>query len=92
MVFIISSPFLSIFLTSFIIGTEKILYFSVFSPGQLNSSSNYFRFFYDKMITIVRLVRFTVKKKQKQKNKKTGIPLGILNFELHMICEHLCIY
>ena len=38
----ISSPFLPAPLTSFAIGTDKVLYFSVFSPKQLNSSSNSF--------------------------------------------------
>ena len=41
MVFV-SFPFLSILLTSFVIGTEKILYFPVFSPKELNSPSNSF--------------------------------------------------
>ena len=42
MAFVISFPFLSMLLTSFVIGTEKVLHFLVFSPGQLNSPSNYF--------------------------------------------------
>ena len=32
----ISSPFLSIFVTSFYIGTEKIVYFLKFSSTQVN--------------------------------------------------------
>ena len=40
MVFVISSPFLSILVTSFCIGTEKIVYFSVFSNKQENYFSN----------------------------------------------------
>ena len=39
----IYSPLLSIILTSFVIGTENVLYFTVFSPRQLNSSSIFFR-------------------------------------------------
>ena len=35
-----SFPFLSILVTSFSIGTEKAMYFSVFSPKQVNYSSN----------------------------------------------------
>ena len=46
MVSVTSSPFLSILVTSFWIGTEKIMYFSVFSYKQVNcfsnSSANYF--------------------------------------------------
>ena len=42
MVFMISSPFLSILLTSFVIGPENVLYYSVFSLGKLNSLSNSF--------------------------------------------------
>ena len=40
MVFMISFPFLSILINSFSIGTEKVMYFSVFSPKQVNSPSN----------------------------------------------------
>ena len=44
--FLISSPFLSVLLTSFSIGTVKVILFSVFSPKQvncfLNSSANSF--------------------------------------------------
>ena len=36
----ISFLFLLIFLTSFSIGTEKAMYFSVFSPRQVNYPSN----------------------------------------------------
>ena len=38
--FAISSPFLSILVTSFSIGTVKVMYFSVFSPKQVNCFSN----------------------------------------------------
>ena len=38
--FAISSPFLPIFKTSFSIETEKVMYFSVFSPKQVNYPSN----------------------------------------------------
>ena len=37
--FVISSPFLSVLLTTFVIGTESVLYFLVFSSKQLNSLS-----------------------------------------------------
>ena len=51
---VISSPFLSSLVTSFSIGTVKVLYFSVFSPKQVNC---FFKlFFYDKMIIIVRSI------------------------------------
>ena len=36
MFFIIPSPFISILVTSFSIGTVKVMYFSVFSPKQVN--------------------------------------------------------
>ena len=36
MVFVNSFPFLPILVTSFSIGTEKVIYFSVFSPKQIN--------------------------------------------------------
>ena len=46
MVSVTSSPFLSISVTSFWIGTEKTMYFSVFSYEQViffsNSSANHF--------------------------------------------------
>ena len=46
MFFVISSPFLSIFVTSFSIETIRVIYFSVLSPKQanycLNSSANSF--------------------------------------------------
>ena len=42
MVFKISSPFLPIFVTSFSIGTEKFIYFSLFSHKQVNCPLNYF--------------------------------------------------
>ena len=38
--FVISFPFLSILVTSFCIGTEKIVFFSVFSYKQENYFSN----------------------------------------------------
>ena len=38
--FSISSPFLLILVTSFSIGTEKVMYFSLFFPEQLNCFSN----------------------------------------------------
>ena len=38
--FVISSPFLSILVTSFSIGTLRAMYFSVFSPKQVNSFLN----------------------------------------------------
>ena len=34
--FVISSPILSIFVTSFSIGTVNVMYFSTFSPKQIN--------------------------------------------------------
>ena len=40
MVFVISSPFLSILVTSFSVGTENVIFFSVFSPTQVNFFSN----------------------------------------------------
>ena len=40
MAFAIFSPFLPILLTSFFIETEKIIYFSVFSPKQVTCPSN----------------------------------------------------
>ena len=39
MVFVISSQFLPILLTSFSIGTEKVMFFTVFSPKKENCSS-----------------------------------------------------
>ena len=42
MVLVVSSPFLPMFLTSSVIGTEKVLHLSLFSPRQLNSSLNSF--------------------------------------------------
>ena len=38
--FVNSSPFLSILVTSFSIETIKVMYFSVFSPKQVNCFSN----------------------------------------------------
>ena len=40
MAFVISFPFLSILITSFSIGTVKVMYFSVFYPKQVNFPSN----------------------------------------------------
>ena len=40
MVIALLFPSLSIFVTSFTIGTENVLYFSVFSPRQSNCPSN----------------------------------------------------
>ena len=40
--FVVSSPFLSIILTTFVIGTEKVLYFPVFSPTRIDSPLNSF--------------------------------------------------
>ena len=40
MAFVISSPFLSVLLTSFSIGVETVMYFSVFSPKQFNCPLN----------------------------------------------------
>ena len=40
MVFVVSLPFLLILFISFVIGAEKIIYFSLFSPRPLNSPSN----------------------------------------------------
>ena len=40
MTFVISSPFLSIVITSSSIGTRNVMYFSVFYPKQLNFLSN----------------------------------------------------
>ena len=40
MVFVISPPFLPILVTSFYIGTEKVMYFSEFFPKQLNCPSD----------------------------------------------------
>ena len=40
MAFVISFPFLSIFVTSFSTGTEKVMYFSVFSLKELSCPSN----------------------------------------------------
>ena len=40
MIFVVFSPSLLILLTSFVIGTEKILYFPVFYPRQLNFRQN----------------------------------------------------
>ena len=37
---VVSAPFLPIFVTCFSIGTEKFMYFSVFSFKQLNCTSN----------------------------------------------------
>ena len=45
-IFVISSLFLSIFVTPFSIGTENVMYFSVFSPKQVNYFSNYFGNFF----------------------------------------------
>ena len=46
MFFVILFPFLSVPVTSFSIGTEKVIYFLAFSPKQVNcfssSSANYF--------------------------------------------------
>ena len=42
MVFVISSPFLSILVISSCTGTENVMYFSVFSPKQVNCFWNYF--------------------------------------------------
>ena len=42
MVFVTSSPFLSIFLIYFLVETEKVLHFSALSPRQLISRSNSF--------------------------------------------------
>ena len=39
--FVISSPFLPILATSFFIGIVKVMYFSVFSPKEVNTSANY---------------------------------------------------
>ena len=43
---IFSFPFLSIFVTSFSIGTEKVCPFSMFSPRHSNCPSNYFANFF----------------------------------------------
>ena len=40
MVFVISSPFLLILVTSFSIGTKKVIHFSISSPKQINFPSN----------------------------------------------------
>ena len=40
MVFVHSFPFLSILVTSFFLGTGKVMCFSVFSPKQVNCPSN----------------------------------------------------
>ena len=40
MFFVISSPFLLIFVTSFSVGTVKVIYFSVFSSKQVNCLLN----------------------------------------------------
>ena len=42
MVFVVSFTFLLILLIFFVIGTEDIFYFSLFSPGEVNTTSNYF--------------------------------------------------
>ena len=42
MLFVIFPPFLKILLTSFSVGTEKFMYFSVFSPKQVNCHTNFF--------------------------------------------------
>ena len=46
MFFVILFPFLSVPVTSFSIGTEKVIYFLAFSPKEVNcfssSSANYF--------------------------------------------------
>ena len=38
--FVLSSPFLPILVTSFCIGTEKVMCFSVFSPKHVSYFSN----------------------------------------------------
>ena len=40
MVFVFSSPFLLNLIAYFSIGTEKVMYFSVFSPNQVSCLSN----------------------------------------------------
>ena len=42
MLFVIFPPFLKILLTSFSVGTEKFICFSVFSPKQVNYHTNFF--------------------------------------------------
>ena len=56
MAFVIFSPFLLILLTSFSTATEKVMYFSVFSPKQVNCPLNSSNSFYDKMIIVVRSI------------------------------------
>lgn len=54
---VISFLCLTIFLTSSVMGTEKVLYFSVYFLKPLISFSNCFvSFFYDKMMYIVRYI------------------------------------
>ena len=40
MIFVISSPFSSVLVTSFSTETKKVIYFSVFSPKQVNFLKN----------------------------------------------------
>ena len=54
--FVISFPFLLILVTSFSIGFEKVIYFSVFSPKQVNCPSNSSVSFLSKMIIILRSI------------------------------------
>ena len=73
----ISSPFLSIFLTSFYIRTVKVMHFSVFSLKQviwlLNSFSGSF------------MIKWQPKFHPLQ--KIVALSLGILHSKLHMLCS-----
>ena len=82
MVFMISSPFLSILLTSFGIGPENVLYYSVFSLGKLNSLSNSFASSF----------MFKWQSYFDPLWKTTGISLGILYLNYICYVPHLCIY
>ena len=57
-VFMISCPFSSILLTSFVAGSEKILYFSVFSPRQWNSFASSFMIFLANVADFCLLIKF----------------------------------
>ena len=70
--FVISSPFLSILVTFFSIGTVKVMYFSVFSPKQVNC---------------LFLILLASDNNYKYPLWKTvGVFLGTLYFKLHILC------
>ena len=75
MVFATPFTFLSIFVNSFPIKTEKIIYFSIFSPKHVIIFQILLLPFYDKMITVVRFI---------VKNYRNF--LGTLYSKLHTLC------